>query len=101
MKDKRALRDRWAWFKSFFTKDMVVTGRSFTSGDASSAETILNLEPASARLLAHYVPVENESYILEGISRKQNRVVYTLFHLKSKKKFSLPKEVFELLFRLR
>lgn len=96
-----------AWFRSLFTKNMVVTGQGFTTDDRT-IPTEINLkllkEHAKPKRdntahLVRYRLRDLENFVMVGLTRKQDRVVYKLYHPELQKTLYLDKALFDLLFK--
>lgn len=101
------IRKAVAWVRSFFTRKMVVTGQGFTTDD-KSIPTEVNLRELKAPTktkrdntahLIRYRLKDLDNFVMVGLKRKQDRVVYQLYHPELQKTIYLDKALFDLLFK--
>lgn len=95
-----------AWFRSLFTKKMVVTRQVFTDGESDipmevNLKDVRDQHPPSnaTKHLSRYRLRELGEFIMVGVTRKRDRVVYQLYHEGTKKMVFLDKSLFEMLFK--
>jgi len=92
------LKDRIAWFKSFFTSAPVLTGQGFTTDDKGLGD--LQKKEFRRPGMARYVSKVEHSFILVGQELVNGQVVYRLYDDTFEKEYTLSKELFDFLFRL-
>ena len=91
------LKDRLAWLKSFFSRKPVITKED----QLINLETESSLPKVRRPGVAQYQLRSDQVFLLEGVTRNGDRVVYRLYHPETQKTIALKEDLFKLFFVLK